>query len=519
EWQTQASCEAPAIASIHCGQTPSVVADYDGVLHAVFAFADRVYYTRSDDGGDRFSLPTAVNATPEPIYSRGENRPKIALDDSGRIYASWSKKTEGRFNGDVRFSRSTDRGKTFSPPVTVNEDGLLTTHRFDTLAVDRRGDVYLAWIDKRDKVRAREAGEHYAGAAIYYAVSTDGGLSFDANRKLVDNSCECCRLAAHATPGADGITLMWRHIFTGSIRDHAIAHVDGRRTAAPAIARASIDDWKIDACPHHGPAIASSAAKGESHMVWFSNGQSRRGIHYGQFSKEGVSALSAVDGSASASHADILRTGDTLQIVWKKTRPNRTEIMLMTSRDRGATWESSRAILSTDAGSDYPFLVAQRDAATVVWKTADRLIVAPLITPEPAIRTFTRQSLRDIESRIGQAAHVVMLWSVDCPPCLKDLALLSEIQAEHGTQPVTLIATDPLSAAESVKDYLSQFALRRNESWVSGLDTDQLRAAVDPDWFGELPRTYMYDRGVRKGVSGQIKADDLRAWLKLGKPN
>ena len=68
-----------------------------------------------------------------------------------KSYVSWTKRSPERFSGDIRFSRSIDQGKSFSPAQTINDDGLVTSHRFDALLTDHRGDVYLAWLDKRDR--------------------------------------------------------------------------------------------------------------------------------------------------------------------------------------------------------------------------------------------------------------------------------------------------------------------------------------------------------------------------------
>ncbi|MEN8180020.1 MAG: hypothetical protein ABFS39_15570 [Pseudomonadota bacterium] len=65
-----------ALPSPHCGQTPTPAFDKQGRLWLAFAQHGHVYLTHSDDLGASFSPPLAVNRTPEPISSDGENQPQ-----------------------------------------------------------------------------------------------------------------------------------------------------------------------------------------------------------------------------------------------------------------------------------------------------------------------------------------------------------------------------------------------------------------------------------------------------------
>ena len=52
------------------------------------------------------------------------------------------------------------------------------THRFETLDINSRGQIFLAWLDKRDAVAVKSRGEQYTGIALYAAMSDDEGKSF-----------------------------------------------------------------------------------------------------------------------------------------------------------------------------------------------------------------------------------------------------------------------------------------------------------------------------------------------------
>src|SRR3569623_889971 len=98
--------------------------------------------------------------------------------------------------------------------ATVTENRYAIGHRFDALIVGRDGKGYVVWLDKRDEAVAKQRGEEYAGAALYYAVSTDRGASFTANRKLADHTCECCRIALDLAPDGRPVAF-WRHVLEG----------------------------------------------------------------------------------------------------------------------------------------------------------------------------------------------------------------------------------------------------------------------------------------------------------------
>jgi hypothetical protein len=201
---------------------PTPAFDATGRLWLAFVEGDFIYVTSSDDGGRTFALAVPVNREGEKIDANGEGRPKIAAAKDGTLLVSWTWKLEKPYSGLIRFSRSTDGGKSFTPPVTLNDDGLETGHRFDALAVAPSGAILVAWIDKRDLERARSEGKPYTGAAIYVAVSRDGGRTFEPNRKVKDNVCVCCRLSFAFDENGEA-SLLFRDIVDGGIRDHVLA--------------------------------------------------------------------------------------------------------------------------------------------------------------------------------------------------------------------------------------------------------------------------------------------------------
>jgi len=345
----------------------AVTANFDeqGRLWLAAIRGQHIYVSYSDDRGVTRSVPVKVNAEPESILGDGENRPKIIVR-KGVIYVSYTQGLAKPMSGDIRFSRSTDGGKTFSAPLTVNDNREIISHRFDSMAVNGKGHVYIAWLDKREQSAAQKKGEKYNGASVYYAMSDDGGVSFRRNVKIADHVCECCRTAMAVD--IDGYpVIVWRHIYDTNIRDHALVKLDGKM--APV--RLSHENWNIAACPHHGPSL-SIAADGIYHAAWFSNAPERHGLFYAHSTDQGKtfsSPLNFGNIEAQPSRPYLLSLGSRVYLVWKEFDGESTGILGMFSGDGGKSWSAREKLASTSDVSDWPLLIGENSRVYLSWNT------------------------------------------------------------------------------------------------------------------------------------------------------
>lgn len=362
-------CSSPEVISIHCGDAPSATFDNNGRLWVAYVQDQQVFVSYSDNKGKSYADSVAVNPIAEDAEHNGENRPKIIVDSDGTIYVSWTLKTSPRFTGEIRFSRSIDGGHSFEAPRTINDDGLFAGHRFESLFLTEAGQLYLTWIDKRDLEAHLAEDKDYAGAAIYYAVSTDQGQSFSENYRVANHSCECCRIAI-APRGPENIAILWRQIFGETTRDHAIAVLTPAGETLETH-RASYDEWQINACPHHGPSMVQSSKSGDYHMSWFTNGDAHQGTYYGRFSFASGQPEDVVqiDGNPGAGHPYLAEYEDTLYLVWKGFDGQQSLLQLIQSTDDGKTWSQPMTLMSTSAGSDHPLIVSHDDGLYLSWKT------------------------------------------------------------------------------------------------------------------------------------------------------
>ena len=346
-------------------------------LWVVDAADGHVRLRRSDDFGKTLSAPVDVNAVAEPIYDSGENRPKIAFGPKGELYVSWSQPRAKPWTGYVRFARSLDGGAHFSTPITVHHDRAEITHRFDALAVDGQGRVVIAWIDKRGLEAAKAKGQPYLGAAVYYSWSSDAGQSFVPERKLMDNSCECCRIALARTPDGE-VAAFFRGVYGDNIRDHAFALLP--TDDAPVHAeRATFSGWRIAACPEQGPGLAIGA-DGTRHAVWYeaSHGPA---IWYGQLDPGQPPKHLLKLAGPGASHADVAVHGKTVWLAWNQVDANGYTLMLRVSTDGGLHFAAPRTIAHSVAAVGSPQLLTWQGRAFVAWNTADGFRLVPTEAP------------------------------------------------------------------------------------------------------------------------------------------
>jgi hypothetical protein len=356
-------------AIVDCGTTPEATFDQQGRLWLVSVHQGFLYLQHSDNQAQSFSTPVKVNAAIERIESRGDSRPQIAVDKEGRLFISWVQKTEGKYAGRVRFTRSLDQGKSFDKVRTINTDEGLIGHRFVRMQLDSEGSILLAWLDKRDRVAAKKKGQKYRGTALYSVRSNDHGVSFSPNINLANHSCECCRLAS-TVDAEEGMYLFWRMIFDKNTRDHALLYLPKDQSVEPLL-RASYDQWQVDACPHHGPDM--EYMNGKLFLTWFSQGDAQSGLMYASYDPQSnrFSPTQSLDASPQASHPQIAGNGKQLFQVWKRFNGENTLILSRVSSDQGQSWSKDKVLTQTAGSSDHPRLIRMQNKVYLSWLSAD----------------------------------------------------------------------------------------------------------------------------------------------------
>ncbi len=131
------------------------------------------------------------------------------------------------------------------------------------------------------------------------------------------------------------------------------------------------------------------------------------------------------------------------------------------------------------------------------------------------LKSFGSDSLVDITSEKSDQPFMMVLWSMDCPPCMKELSLFRDFQKQLSKDNIVLISTDGSESVSVIKQTLADHQLGKLDNWVfSGEMAERIRYAIDPEWYGELPRTYFYgSEGNRDAHSGILTKKLLSQWL------
>jgi hypothetical protein len=228
-----------------------------------------VFVATSRDGGATFAAPVQVNPTPGEGRVGGELPPRIAIarvpaGQDPLVVVLWTARGE---RTSIKLSRSTDGGRTFGAPETLQAPDAAGDRGWPSLALDPQGRAHSIWLDHRG-LAGHDAHAHQ-GPYDGVAMAQRSGLfhfSGSGERELAKGVCYCCKTSL-VSSGDGAIYASWRHVYPGNIRDIAlVSSRDGGRTfSAPS--RVSEDGWQIEGCPDDGPAMAVDGSH-VVHIVW-----------------------------------------------------------------------------------------------------------------------------------------------------------------------------------------------------------------------------------------------------------
>ena len=130
-------------------------------------------------------------------------------------------------------------------------------------------------------------------------------------------------------------------------------------------------------------------------------------------------------------------------------------------------------------------------------------------------KSFQQDSLSEITNEFENQPFILLLWSIDCPPCLKELANIQRLEQQSAPLDIVYVSTDGIEHSADIAKTLKEFQLEERNHWVfDGVMPERLRYVIDPNWYGELPRSYFYNRSHKRTAhSGILSSDDLQHWI------
>lgn len=163
------------------GAVPAI--DSDGRIFVAWSNNGHIYMDRSYDGGEMWLQNDLVVANQRggwsmeiPGISRCNGMPILMVDNSpgpmhGSLYLVWADQKSGPNDTDIWFTRSTNKGDSWTTPEKINQDPPGKHQFLPWLTIDQTtGYLYVVYYDRRayDDLRTD----------VYVAFSIDGGNTF-----------------------------------------------------------------------------------------------------------------------------------------------------------------------------------------------------------------------------------------------------------------------------------------------------------------------------------------------------
>ena len=180
------------------GATPVVLPDgtlavaflnsYSSIVEAGANVPDRQLVVTSPDGGTTWTTPVSISTVSDiygyfpPEHYRNLSLPAFTCDPrTGQLYITWSDKATG--DADILFSASSDRGRSWSRPLRVNDDPRRNgAQQFQPqIAVAPDGVISISFFDTR-------TDPAHKFIDVFLAQSRDSGATFLQNTRVTTQS-------------------------------------------------------------------------------------------------------------------------------------------------------------------------------------------------------------------------------------------------------------------------------------------------------------------------------------------
>ena len=131
------------------------------------------------------------------------------------------------------------------------------------------------------------------------------------------------------------------------------------------------------------------------------------------------------------------------------------------------------------------------------------------------LKPFDAGSYQKILTNNANKPFLFIIWSITCSSCLKEMPLIGAIHQKNPQLKIIMLAADDISEVDQIQAILKKNSLSDVESWsYASENTQKLQFEIDPKWYGELPRTYFFDKKhQRDGMSGVLSELDYNTKL------
>ena len=240
-------------------------------------FEDELVIYSSHSGGDVFSEPVRVDPDGGKVVAHGEGAPTFLQGPRSQFHAVW---VAGGKRGErsLLAARSKDFLQSFDDPRVIASGSRGEPAFFDaTVAPD--GMVAASWLARP------KAGEGLPGTSnLLVRVAREPGKDFDEPVVVAPDVCPCCSPALIADDESN-LHVAWRTTDAENVRSMAVAtSTDSGKTWSDPMAIPEVG-WKINGCPHSGPALAIH--EGRLNVAWYSEAEGSPRLYWSRQQDDG----------------------------------------------------------------------------------------------------------------------------------------------------------------------------------------------------------------------------------------
>lgn len=339
---------------------------------------DDLWLARWAPGAEAPGPAVRVNAEPGSAKASPVIRAQLEVGEDGTVHVLYPANGRSPVNGkpvvDVHYVRSTDGGRSFSRPQTLNSpspnDLSASSHSdiaaaatFPALASATGGRVLAFWLDSRHVVHAEDPSD------VYAAVSADGGRTWSTDRRLFGGQvCECCQPVAARS--ADAVLLSSRHVDDDGHRDPIVSRVSLDLDKVDDPVRIGTRRWAIEGCPMKATSVAADGER--VYVAWYSQADEPAGVWFA-ISEDGGRSFDAgrpLHPQAEIADAPVIAVGHDgrVHVAWHAKAGGERRIFLARSTDRGRSFAAPIAVSAGEESAGYPSIAAAGDRLVLVWQ-------------------------------------------------------------------------------------------------------------------------------------------------------
>ncbi|HEX4346780.1 MAG TPA: sialidase family protein [Vicinamibacterales bacterium] len=307
-----------------------------------------------------WSQPRTVAAGDDFFVNEADLPSVIRLSD-GTLVGHWLQQNGDGEVYNLRLSRSTDAGTTWTPAASPHHDGTETQHGFASLFEMPGGGLGIVWLDGR-ATKPDADGAEFGNMSLRSASYEKSGRQL--TEALIDpRVCDCCPTATALT--AEGPIVAYRGRSAGEIRDVAVSRLSSGKWSAPVTVHK--DGWRIDGCPVNGPSI--DARVRDVVVAWFTGAGGNDGAAFVAFSHDAGRTFgppARVDDAGTLGHVGVTLLPDgAAAVTWVAVNNQRGEFSVRRIEPNGA--RSARIAIGPSGGLRLPRITARGNELLFAW--------------------------------------------------------------------------------------------------------------------------------------------------------